>query len=145
VRRWFNGGNADGGLLSAQEQSLRSLYRRVLRLLNSEPAIYRGSFFDLMYVNFDNHRFSPHTNYAFLRHDKEGGTTLLIAVNFSDTPRTIDINVPELAFSLCGIKEGRRSATDLISGRRMTKDLCSTKPFTTDIAAWGAVVWKFKA
>ena len=145
VRRWFNGGNADGGLLSPQEQSLRSLYRRVLRLLNSEPAIYRGSFFDLMYVNFDNHRFSPHTNYAFLRHDKEGGTTLLIAVNFSDTPRTIDINVPELAFSLCGIKEGRRSATDLISGRRMTKDLCSTKPFTTDIAAWGAVVWKFKA
>ena len=142
VRRWLNDGKADGGQLSPEEMALRGVYRRVLNLLNSEPAIYRGQFFDLMYVNFDNPDFSPHTHYAFLRHD--GDTTLLIAVNFSDRPSTLRINVPSLAFDMFDIKEGKRMATELISGRRQSKTLSTSVPFTTEIAPWGAVVWKMK-
>ncbi|MDE5940849.1 MAG: alpha-amylase [Muribaculaceae bacterium] len=142
VRRWLNEGKADGGQLSAEEKSLHGIYRTVLRLLNSENALSEGDFFDLMYVNFDNPHFSPHTNYAFLRHS--GDTTLLIAVNFSDAPAALEINIPALAFEMYGIKPGKRQATELLSRRRATKKLSPDEPFTTDVAPWGAVIWKMK-
>lgn len=142
VRRWLNGGKADGGLLSPVEKGLRAVYRRVLNLLNSEKALCQGKFFDLMYVNFNNHDFSPHSHYAFLRHCDD--TTLLIAVNFSDKPSTLKINIPALAFDMLGIQQGKRMATELISSRRSSKTFSSSVPFTTEIAPWGAVVWKMK-
>ncbi len=143
IRRWYNGGKADGGDLSNEEKGLRNIYRTVLRLLNSEDALYRGGFFDLMYVNFDNPRFSPHSHYAFLRHC--GDTTLLIAANFSDKAAELEINIPQLAIDMFGIKEGKYMATELISKRRKNKILSATEPFHTEIAPWGAVVWKIKA
>lgn len=142
VRRWLNGGKADGGLLSPVEKDLRAIYKKVLTLLNKEKAISCGSFFDLMYVNFNNPDFSPHHHYAFLRHD--GDTTLLIAVNFSDRSSNIKINVPSHAFNMMNIKEGKRMAKELISGRKMNKTFSSTVPFDTEIAPWGAVIWKMK-
>ncbi len=143
IRRWYNGGKADGGGLSNEEKGLRNIYRTVLRLLNSEDALYRGGFFDLMYVNFDNPHFSPHSHYAFLRHC--GDTTLLIAANFSDKAAELEINIPQLAIDMFGIKEGKYMATELISKRRKNKILSATEPFHTGIAPWGAVVWKIKA
>lgn len=142
VRRWLNGGKADGGQLSSEERGLRAVYRKVLRLLNSEEALSKGAFFDVMYVNFDNPGFSPHRNYSFLRHF--GDTTLLIAVNFSDAPMQLKINIPQLAFDMYGITLGSRMATELISGRRAKKTLSPDQPFESEIAPWGAVVWKMK-
>ncbi len=142
VRRWLNGGKADGEFLSPVEKDLRAMYKKILTLLNGEKAISCGSFFDLMYVNFNNPDFSPHSHFAFLRH--EGDTTLLIAVNFSDRSSTIKINVPSLAFTMMGITEGKRMAKELISGRKMSKTFSSSVPFTTEIAPWGAVIWKMK-
>lgn len=142
LRRWLNGGKADGGALSAEERDLRAIYAKVLHLLNSEPAISKGDFFDVMYVNFENPHFSPHRNYAFLRH--YGDTTLLIAVNFSDKATDIAINIPRLAFDMYGIQEGKRTATELLSGRRQNRTLSSTVPFLTALPPWGAVVWKMK-
>lgn len=142
LRRWLNNGNADGGQSTAEEKNLRNIYRTVLNLLNSEPAISDGDFFDLMYVNFNNPDFSPHTNYAFLRH--YGDTTLLVAVNFSDQSRELKINIPQLALDMYGIKPGSRNATELISKRRGSKMLSSEEPFVTGIAPWGAVVWRMK-
>ncbi len=136
IRRWQK------GLLSPSEASLRSIYKKILNLLNKEKAISKGSFFDLMYVNFANPDFSPHNNYAFLRH--YGDTTLLIAVNFSDTARDLKINIPDHAIDHLCIREGKRMATELISGKRETKNLSSSVPFTTKIAPWGAVIWKMK-
>ena len=54
LRRWLNGGKADGGKLAPVEKDLRALYAHILGLLNSEKAISQGEFFDLMYVNFSN-------------------------------------------------------------------------------------------
>jgi len=142
LRRWLNGGKADGGQLSPVEKDLRKMYAHLLNMLNSEKAISKGSFFDVMYVNFNNPDFSPHRNYAFLRHYED--TTLLIAVNFSDKASTLKINVPQHAFELMGITEGKRMAKELISGRRHSKTLSASEPFETDIAPWGAVVWKMK-
>ena len=142
VRRWLNNGKADGGESTPAERSLRDMYKKVLRLLNSEPALYKGEFFDVMYVNFNNPDFSPHHNYAFLRH--HGDTTLVVAVNFSDRPIRLRINIPQLAFDMMHIKPGKRMATELISGRRQNQTLSPDTPFETSLAPWGAAVWKLK-
>lgn len=145
LRRWLNDGKADGGQLSTQEQNLRGVYRRVLNLLNSEKALCEGKFFDLMYVNFQNPAFSPHRHYAFLRHSPADNTTILVAVNFSDQPAQMAINIPALALEMFGIAEGKVMATELISSRRASKTISSTTPFTTELAPWGATVWRFKS
>lgn len=142
LRRWLNNGKADGGESTPAERSLRDMYKKVLRLLNSEPALYKGEFFDVMYVNFNNPDFSPHHNYAFLRH--HGDTTLVVAVNFSDRPIRLRINIPQLAFDMMHIKPGKRMATELISGRRQNQTLSPDTPFETSLAPWGAAVWKLK-
>lgn len=144
VRRWFNGGKADGGKSLRHEKALRGLYRHVLNLLNAEPALCDGEFFDLMYVNFNNPSFSPHRHYAYLR--RHGDDVILIAVNFSDQAfSNVEINLPDLALGLYGIRQGVKDATDLLSGSKTRKTVSAEKPFTLSLAPWGAALWKFSA
>ncbi len=75
-----------------------------------------GSVFDLMYVNLRNNRFNPHRQYAFIRYtDREA---LLIVVNFGEMAAQTDVIIPELAFDMAGLAEGKQSATDLVWGKR---------------------------
>lgn len=143
LRRWLNGGKADGGKLAPVEKDLRALYAHILGLLNSEKAISQGEFFDLMYVNFSNPEFNPHRHYAFLRRYQD--EVILVAVNFSDVAGELAVNIPPLALGMYGIREGQREATELISGRKMKVNVSSATPFRTPIAPWGAVAWKFSA
>lgn len=143
LRRWLNNGKADGGQLSQVEKDLRAVYAHILRLLNSEKAISEGEFFDLMYVNFSNPSFSPHRNYAFLR--RCGDEVILIAVNFSDEGRELEINIPPLALGMYGIRQGLKRGKELISERETDVTVSSETPFRTHIAPWGAVAWKFSA
>lgn len=143
LRRWLNNGKADGGQLSQVEKDLRAVYAHILRLLNSEKAISEGEFFDLMYVNFSNSSFSPHRNYAFLR--RHGDDVILIAVNFSDEGRELEINIPPLALGMYGIRQGLKKGKELISEREADVTVSSETPFRTHIAPWGAVAWKFSA
>lgn len=143
LRRWLNNGKADGGQLSQVEKDLRAVYAHILRLLNSEKAISEGEFFDLMYVNFSNPSFSPHRNYAFLR--RCGDEVILIAVNFSDEGRELEINIPPLALGMYGIRQGLKRGKELISEREADVTVSSETPFRTHIAPWGAVAWKFSA
>lgn len=143
LRRWLNNGKADGGQLSQVESDLRAVYAHILRLLNSEKAISEGEFFDLMYVNFSNPSFSPHRNYAFLR--RCGDEVILIAVNFSDEGRELEINIPPLALGMYGIRQGLKRGKELISEREADVTVSSETPFRTHIAPWGAVAWKFSA
>lgn len=143
LRRWLNNGKADGGQLSQVEKDLRAVYAHILRLLNSEKAISEGEFFDLMYVNFSNPSFSPHRNYAFLR--RHGDDVILIAVNFSDEGRELEINIPPLALGMYGIRQGLKKGKELISEREADVTVSSETPFRTHIAPWGAVAWKFSA
>lgn len=143
VRRWLNSGKADGGKSFTSEKNLRAIYSRVLNLLNSEVPLYDGEFFDLMYVNFNNPHFSPHHNYAYLR--RKDDEVILIAVNFSDEARSLQINIPDLAINMYGIRPGIRDAVELISGRKDKVAVSAEHPFSTHIAPWGAVMWKFSA
>lgn len=139
LRRWLNNGRCDG-FLSDSEQSLRELYSRVLNLCNSEEAIARGKFFDLMYVNYDNPRFNPHHHFAFLRH--HGTELLVIAVNFSDAEANVAINIPDHAFEYLEMPRGTAPATELLAGAESIKTLSASEPMLTHIPAHGAVIWK---
>lgn len=139
LRRWLNHGTCDGHLTEA-ETALREMYGRVMRLCNEEQAIARGQFFDLMYVNYNNPRFNPHRQYAFIRTD--GDDVLMILVNFDTVDVEVAVNVPEHAFAYLGLGRGTAVATDLLSGQQAPKTLSDAEPFATAIAAHGAVVWK---
>ncbi len=142
LRRWFNDGKCNDELLDGREVWLRDKYSTILRLCNSEKAIARGRFFDLMYVNYDNPTFNPHRQYVFLRRcDDE---TLLVAVNFSSESCSLKINIPKHAFDVLSIPEGDCVATELLSKDMMRKNLSSEKTFDTEIGPNDAVVWKIK-
>lgn len=143
LRRWYNGGKADGALLTDQERWLRGVYAKVLHLCNAEKAIRDGGFFDLMYVNLQNPDLDPHRQFAFLRHC--GDETLVIAVNFSGSECHLKINIPDDAFNLLELQEGEGMCTELLSGRRMKKRLMRREPFLTTVDAYGASIWKIRS
>ena len=144
LRRWLGPDRyADGTSLTPRERWLRGVYGTILNLCNSEPAISRGAFFDLMYVNYENPRFNPHRQYAFLRSAEN--VTLMIVANFSPDSCDIAVNIPAHAFETLGIPaETEVTATELLSGQTLHKTLSPDKPFDTYIPAWNAVVWKIR-
>ena len=142
LRRWYNEGNPDGSQLTPRERWLRARYAAVLRLCNSEEAISKGTFYDLMYVNYENPTLNPHRQYVFLR--THHGETLVIAVNFASESYGLAINIPSHAFELMGIPEGNVEARELLTGARDLKHLRSDSPFRTTIPPHDAVVWKIR-
>ena len=133
VRRWRNHGRFDGALLNADEVALRSAYRTILRLRESEP-MASGGFFDLMYAN-------PHLNrqYAFVRHTK-GHLTLVVA-NFSEHEASITLTLPEHLFACTGIRQKARAhLTDALTGQKMTLPLSTEVPISITLPAHGGVV-----
>lgn len=140
MRRWYDGGRCSVSKLTQKEKWLRKLYSQVLHICNSEKAISEGTFFDLMYVNLQNPDFSPHSNFAFLRH--YGDETLLIAVNFASDSCRIKVNIPDAAFDMMKLPTGSRVCRELLSGKEDEISLSSHAPVSISIPANGAVVWK---
>lgn len=117
LARWNNEGKWDTRRLHPQEKKLRDRYTAILTICNSEPAISEGSFFDVMYVNYDNPAFNPHRQYAFLRHHNDG-TTLLIVANFDENDVEIKVNIPQHAFECLGVNPGNYVTKELLSGSK---------------------------
>ena len=142
VRRWANSGRWNGAQLTAEEKALRKCYRTLLNLCNSEPAIARGLFFDLMYANTENWHIDKHRQFAFLR--KYADDLLLIVVNFNEATAEVGVNIPQHAFDFLGIpvEKGEVTATDLLTGKEESITLSPTSPVLTDIPGWGAKLLK---
>ena len=121
IRRWRNGGKFDGKLLTAEEIKLHEFYSSVLRLCNEEEAIREGSFFDLMYANYDNPLMNTNRQYAFLR--KSAQSLVLVVANFEESDTDTDIIIPRHAFECMGLKHGQRKAIELLSGEKLTLTL----------------------
>ena len=141
LTRWNNNGKWNCEKLTPLEKSLRDTYSRVLTICNSEKAIAEGSFFDLMYVNYHNESFNPHRHFAFLRH-LDGDATLFIMVNFDNNEALMDVNIPDHALDVLGLKEGNYKMTELLSGNNATMTVSSTVPFKVAVPSKGAVIWK---
>lgn len=103
LRNWYNDGNLGVSKLTDEQVKLRNNYIQLLKVASQEEAISKGSFFDLMYVNYENSAFDSTKQYAFLRFFN--GELLLIAVNFQDKDVEITINIPKEAFEYFKIEE----------------------------------------
>ena len=140
VRRLYNGGTCDGPHTDA-EQELLAQYRSVLTLINREDALRSGSFFDLMYVNYNNPRFNPHRQYAFLRRGADAA--LLVVVNFDSQAVDVEVNIPRHAFDTLQMEPRKCRATELLTGRRAAMSLTDSEPVRCALAAHGAAIWRF--
>jgi glycosidase len=117
--KWVNGGRYDGGGLSPEQKDLRAWYCKLLNVL-ARPAFTRGEFFGLNWFNRENPAFgrqpgekvSGHWIYAFLRHDRESGESLLVVANFHPDQDMTDlcILIPEGAWEFMGREQDREWA-----------------------------------
>lgn len=104
-QKWYNGGQADGALLSTDERELRDFYCRLLRLASTESCFTSGRFYDLMWAN--NCNVDASKVYAYLRHIE--GRAMLVVVNFdSENAKSFHLRIPAHAFSIVGISAGDR-------------------------------------
>ena len=142
VWRWNNQGRWNGALLTAEEKDLRKFYRTLLNLCNSEKALAKGQFFDLMYANGENWHIDKHRQFAFLR--KSGDEVILVIVNFNDNVAQVGVNLPGHAFSFLKMHptDGLIEANDLLSGKTEQITFTPDKQTLTDVPAWGAKLLK---
>ena len=143
IRRWRNGGKFDGKLLTDEEKALQAFYTRVLNLCTSEKALAEGTFYDLMYANYDNEHFSSHRQYTFLRKLKK--ELILVVVNFDEAPAEVGINIPAHAFDFLEIPaKDTVKATDLLTGKKEDIALSPTLQATTRVDGFNGKILKVK-
>ncbi|MDE7393114.1 MAG: alpha-amylase family protein [Muribaculaceae bacterium] len=142
IRRWLNAGQPSVQNLTDDERQLRDVYARILTMCNKEKAISQGAFFDVMYVNYESEGVNPHRNYIFLR--SFGKETLIICANFADYETTLHINMPQHAFDMLALPQGKAMMKELLSGAEEEKFFTSEEKFVTKVAPYSAVIWKVK-
>lgn len=142
LRRWYDGGKCSVRKLTSHERWLRNLYKKVLTMCNSHSAIREGEFFDLMYVNLRNPGFDPHRQYAFLRYSEN--EALLIIANFDDKEKLVNLNIPDLAISMSGIKRGMYKTSDLLWGKEFTIEVGEDIQIRLHVGAHDAVIIPLK-
>lgn len=143
IRRWRNNGKFGGALLSEEEKALQTYYTKVLNIANTEAAIAEGSFYDVMYVNYDNEKMDTNRLYAFLR--KQGKELLLVVANFSEEPIKASVKLPAHAFEWLSIPTiaKPKQCTDLLTGNKEKKALIPDELVEVEIPANDAKVIKW--
>ena len=143
IRRWRNGGNFDGKMLTEEQKSIYSIYQRILTLCNKEKAITRGEFFDLTYANINGWRFNEHKQYAFLR--KAGKELLFIIVNFDHISVDVAVNVPSHAFDFLQLPQiDTNPAVDLLTGKTENISLLPYKATEVALEGYSGKILKIK-
>jgi len=122
-------------LTPPQTSPLTAIYHRVLNIARTEKAVTDGQMFDVMYVNGQYQR-----QYAFLR--KAGRELLLVVANFDDAPVTLQLTVPDHAFSFLEIKEKVYKADDLLGGPSRKMVLMRDHQVEVSLPSRGAAVYK---
>ena len=141
LRRWLGSGRPSSRNLDQMQQWLRRRYQLILNMVNHEPALRCGEFFDLMYVNYDNPAFDPSRQFAYLR-AIPGGELMLIAVNFSPEAVMTEIRIPQHAFDFLQLHAGKYQAEDLLTGFQKTCHLFPDLTFSTEIRGSDAVIYR---
>ena len=126
--------------LRKETQALRSWYKKVLLLSQTEPALKDGAFFDLMYANYQNADFDCHRLFAFLR--KWEDVLILVVANFSDHEQTAAPIIPAHAFDCLELKEGDFEGRDLLNNRRWSGELHRDGRLRVNVPAQGAAIVK---
>lgn len=134
LRRWHQGKPA------TDERRLRTLYRKILNLCNSEKTLSRGEFFDLMYVNQDT--LDTRRQYAYLRHCN--GEMALIVANFSDQAVSTAVRIPQHALDCAHMPAGKYNSKELLSNTYLETTLLGDKSIPVSVGPHDAAIWLFK-
>ena len=134
LRRWHQ------GIPTTDERRLHTLYRKILHLCNSEKTLFRGEFFDLMYVNQDT--LNTRRQYAYLRHCN--GEMTLIVANFSDQAISTAIRIPQHALDCAHMPQGAYTCTELLTATNVETTLQGDCIYPLSLGAYSAVIWRFK-
>ena len=115
----------------------------MLNICNKEKAIREGSFFDVMYVNYDG-SMNQHSQYAFMR--KADKDLIIVIANFSDKPARSWVKIPAHAFDCMDIpvSSDPYDCKDLLTGKKEQKVLMPDSTFYVELPANGGKVLKFK-
>ncbi len=127
-------GYYDRRKLTDDAKQLEVQYQRILNIARNDDAVVNGESFDLMYAN---HHLGDDV-YAFLR-----GNSMLVAVNFCDYAREVDIVIPSHSFDYMCMGEGSIDALDLLSGNKVHLHLYRDNAVRVLIPADGGLVLKF--
>ena len=95
----YRGLDADAlvaGGLERHEAETFVRFAKAVRLAASDPAVTKGTTYDLSYCNFSSDGFNKDRHFAFLRDFEDH--TLLIAANFSSSDAVMKIFIPDHAF-----------------------------------------------
>lgn len=132
IRNWHNNGKLNQEKLTADQQQLQSFYQKLLTLRLKEKALSEGTFYDLMWVNYENPNFNPEKQYTFFRQCEND--LLLIVVNFDDQDVTLGIHIPLHALDFLNLPaEKAVKCVDLLSGEKTTGILSAQKLFNVGI------------
>ena len=133
LRRWHQ------GKPTAPERQLRTMYRKILNLCNSEKTLAEGEFFDLMYVNQDT--LETRRQFAYLRHC-DGAMSRVIA-NFGDEAANTGVRIPGHALDCARMASGEYNITELLSGDTTTGTLAGDSVMPVQVPAHSARIYRF--
>ena len=129
--------------LNNAEKRLKTFYTRLLTIANTEKAVSKGEFFDLMYCNMQSWQFNPNQQYAFLR--KADDELLLVVANFSDDAVHCGVLIPRHAFDFLKIAElFDTTAVDLLTKETVRTNLCADGIIEMDLSAYSGRIYQFK-
>ena len=133
LRRWHQ------GKPTAPERQLRTMYRKILNLCNSEKTLAEGEFFDLMYVNQDT--LDTRRQYAYLRHFD--GAMALVVANFGDEAANTSVRIPGHALDCARMASDEYNITELLSGETSTGTLAGDSVMPVQVPAHSARIYRF--
>lgn len=86
-----------------EEASVFCRFAKALRFASGDPAVQKGTVYDLCYCNYASEGFDKNRHFTFLR-DYEDDTQLVVA-NFSTADAKMNISIPEHAFEWLELAE----------------------------------------
>lgn len=142
LRRWYDDGKCNLRKLTREERDLYVIYRKILNACNELSCVGKGEFFDLMYVNLANPAFNPHNIYAWLRYDRD--EAYLFIVNFRDETTHLELYIPELAFDMAALPQGKICSRELLHGTELKFNLKRREPLSLEITGYDALILKIR-
>ena len=119
-------------------EALVDAYKKVLNIARTEKAVSNGRMFDLMYVNRQYQR-----QYAFLR--AVGKELMLVVANFDEAPVTMQLSIPDHAYSYLEMQEKAYEAVDLLTDEHRPMVLIKGEAVEVKLDGYQSVVYKLNA
>lgn len=158
LSRWSCHGKYDGSSLMDDERAMRRFYSRLMPLLH-HPALASGLFYGLNWANQANFSFgrvdgetvSGHWVFAFIRHDWQSRSTVLVVCNLSPDCDFdgLTVHIPMHAQEWCGLGNQKQYifsdmlASDSVPLLSSAEELC-TSGLPVPLKAGKAVLFEWK-